>query len=327
MGKINPEMFLADLKQPEKTPNRDGYGKGLKKLGETNPNVVALCCDLTESTRVEWFKQKFPERFIEVGVAEQNMMSVAAGLAAEGKIPFVSSYAVFSPGRNWDQLRVSVCYSEANVKIQGAHAGISVGPDGATHQALEDLAITRCIPNLTVVVPCDAIEGEKATIESAEIKGPVYLRFGREKIPTITTEKTPFKTGKAEIFRTGKDVTIIACGIMVFEALKAAEELEKENIDAMVINNHTLKPIDEKTLIKAAKQTNAVVTAEEHQVIGGLGSAVAEVLSQNYPVPIKFVGIKDRFGESGKPEELLEKFGCTSKDIVKAVKEVIEMKK
>ncbi|MBU2100639.1 transketolase family protein [Candidatus Micrarchaeota archaeon] len=321
-------MFLIEnLKEAKGIPSRDGYGKALVELGKRNENVVALCCDLTDSTRVGWFKEKFPERFIEVGVAEQNMMSLAAGLSDMGKIPFVSSYAVFSPGRNWDQLRVSVCYSEANVKIQGAHAGISVGPDGATHQALEDIAITRCIPNLTVIVPVDAVEGEKATIQAGEIKGPMYLRFGREKVPTITTERTPFTIGKAEVFREGKDVCIIACGVMVYDALLAAEELEKEDIEVMVINNHTVKPLDKKTLIEAAKKTGAIVTAEEHQVFGGMGSAVAEVLSQNYPVPIKFVGIKDRFGESGQPEELLKKFGCTSKDIIKAVKDVLEMKK
>jgi transketolase len=328
MGKINPEMFLTEnLKESKWIPSRDGYGKGLVELGKRNENIIALCCDLTDSTRVGWFKEKFPERFIQVGVAEQNMMSLAAGLSDLGFIPFVSSYAVFSPGRNWDQLRISVCYSEANVKIQGAHAGISVGPDGATHQALEDIAITRCIPNLTVIIPCDAIEGEKATIQAGEIKGPVYLRFGREKIPTITTERTPFTIGKAEVFREGKDVCVVACGIMVFEALIAAEILHNEGIDAMVINNHTIKPIDKKTLVEAAKKTKAIVTAEEHQVLGGMGSAVAEVLSQNYPVPIKFVGIKDRFGESGTPEELLKKFGCTSKEIIQAAKEVMKMKK
>ena len=328
MGKINSEMHLIeDFKNAKWVPSRDGYGKGLVELGKKNSNVVALCCDLTDSTRMAWFKEKFPERFIEVGVAEQNMMGVAAGMAKEGKIPFVSSYAVFNPGRNWDQLRVSVCYAEANVKIEGAHAGISVGPDGATHQALEDIAITRCIPNLIILVPSDAIEGEKATIQAGQIKGPVYLRFGREKVPAITTERTPFQIGKAEIFKEGKDVCIVACGMMVYFALQAAEELEKQGIDAMVINNHTIKPIDKETLINAAKKTGAIVTAEEHQVFGGMGSAVAEVLSEHFPVPIKFVGIKDRFGESGTPEELLEKFGCTDKDIVKAVKDVLEKKK
>ena len=319
-------MRLADLKKVEQVPSRDGYGRGLVELGKKNKNVVALCCDLTDSTRVAWFKEKFPKRFIEVGVAEQNMAGIAAGLSLTGKIPFISSYAVFSPGRNWDQIRVSICYSNANVKIEGAHAGISVGPDGATHQALEDIAITRCLPNMTVVVPADAVQAEKATIASASTKGPVYLRFGREKVPVITTKKTPFKIGKADTYREGKDVCVIACGIMVYEALIAAEKLEKEGIDVMVINNHTIKPIDKTTIVNAAKKTKAVVTAEEHQIQGGLGSAVAEVITENCPVPIKRVGILDRFGESGSPEELLKKFGCTSKDIIKAVKSVLKKK-
>ncbi len=325
---VNPEMHLIEnFKEAKWVPSRDGYGHGLVELGEKNENVVALCCDLSDSTRMGWFQKRFPERFIEVGVAEQNMMSIAAGMAKEGKIPFVSSYAVFNPGRNWDQLRVSVCYAETNVKVEGAHAGISVGPDGATHQALEDIAITRCIPNLIVLAPCDAVEGEKATVQAGLIKGPVYLRFGREKVPIITTERTPFEIGKAEVFKEGKDVCIIACGMQVYYALHAAEELEKQGINAMVINNHTIKPLDKKTIIEAAKKTKAIVTAEEHQVHGGMGSAVAELLSEEFPVPIKFVGIKDRFGESGEPEELLEKFGCTDKDIIKAVKEVMEKKK
>ncbi len=327
MTKLNPSMHLiSDLKKIEQIPNRDGYGRGLVELGKKNENVVVLCCDLTDSTRAGWFKEKFPERFIEVGVAEQNMSGIAAGLSFAGKIPFISSYAVFSPGRNWDQIRVSICYSNANVKIGGAHAGISVGPDGATHQALEDIAITRCLPNMTVVVPADAIQAEKATIASASIKGPVYLRFGREKGPVITTDKTPFKIGKADVYRQGKDVAIIAAGIMVYEALIAAEKLEKDGIDAMVINLHTVKPIDITTIVDAAKRTKAIVTAEEHQIQGGLGSAVAEVITENYPVPIKRVGILDKFGESGTPEELLKKFGCKSEDITKAVKSVLKMK-
>jgi len=323
--KTNPKMNLVkEFENIEKVPTRDGYGLGLVELGKKNKNVVALCCDLTDSTRVSWFKEKFPNRFIEVGVAEQNMAGIAAGLAASGKIPFISSYAVFSPGRNWDQIRVSICYSNANVKIQGAHAGISVGPDGATHQALEDIAITRCLPNMTVIVPADSVEAQKATEASIKIKGPTYLRFGRDKSPIITTKKTPFKIGKAEIYKEGKDVCIIACGIMVYEALKAAEELSKEGINAMVINNHTIKPMDKNTIINAAKKTKLIVTAEEHQIFGGLGSAVAEVLGEHNPVPMRFVGIKDRFGESGDPNELLKKFGCTSKNIIKAVKEIIK---
>ena len=322
--KINKKMKLAEG-ESKLIPARDGYGKGLVKLGK-NKKVVVLCCDLTDSTRAGWFKKKYPKRFVEVGVAEQNLAGVAAGMSFEGKIPFISSYAVFSPGRNWDQVRVSICYSKANVKIEGAHAGISVGPDGATHQALEDVAITRVLPNMTVIVPADAIQAEKATIASAKIKGPVYLRFGREKVSTITTRSTPFKVGRADIYKDGKDVAIVACGIMVYEALEAAKKLKKQKIDAMVINLHTIKPIDKKTLIKAAKKTKAVVTAEEHQIYGGMGGAVAEVLSSNYPVPIEYVAVKDRFGESGKPEELLKKFGLKSNDIVKAVKKVLRKK-
>tara|TARA_Y100000310_G_C20690285_1_gene821757 strand:- start:3767 stop:4510 length:744 start_codon:yes stop_codon:yes gene_type:complete len=247
-------------------------------------------------------------------------------MALEGKIPFVSSYAVFSPGRNWDQLRVSVCYGDANVKIIGAHAGISVGPDGATHQALEDIAITRVLPNLTVLVPCDSEQAFKATVASVDISGPVYLRIGRDKFENFTTDKTPFKVGKADIYRDGKDVAIVACGVMVYEALKAAEELKKKGIDAMVVNNHTIKPIDEKTLIEVAKKTGAIVTAEEHQVQGGMGSAVAEVIANGNPVPMEFVGVQNTFGESGGAVELMEKYGLQAVDIVAAVEKVLKRK-
>jgi len=322
---LNPTANLArDFTKLEQTPTRDGYGKGLVELGKMNPDIIVLTGDLTESTRTHWFKEQFPKRFIEIGVAEQNMMGIAAGLALSGKIPFVSSYAVFCPGRNWDQLRVSVCYNEANVKIAGAHAGISVGPDGATHQALEDIAITRVLPKLNVIVPCDSIEAQKATIASTKINGPVYIRLGRAKSPVITTIATPFKIGRAEIYRQGKDVTIIACGIMVHEAIVAAEKLSKEGIEATVINCHTIKPIDQQTIISAAKKTKAVITAEEHQVNGGLGSAVAEVLSQKYPVPMKIIGVQDRFGESGEPEELMKAFGLTSKEIVASAKSLLQ---
>ncbi len=304
---------------------RDGFGEGLLKLGKIK-GVVALSANLLESTRVDKFKKRFPKKYIECGVAEQNMMGVAAGLAASGKIPFATSFSVFSPGRNWEQLRVSVCYSNLNVKVASTHAGLTTGADGATHQALEDISITRCLPNLTVIVPADATEAEKATLAAAKIKGPVYLRLGREKVPEITT-KNPFKIGKANILRQGKDVCIIACGIMVNEALKAAEELQKQKINATVINNHTIKPLDRKTITSAAKKCRAVVTAEEHQISGGLGSAISEILSESYPVPIKYVGVLDRFGESGSPEELLKKFKCTSNDIIKSVKKVIKLKK
>ena len=328
MKGINPRMHLVpDLHNVQKVPSRDGYGLGLAELGKTNENVIALCCDLTDSTRTSWFSDKFPDRYFQVGVAEQNMMGIGAGLATLGKIPFVSSYAVFSPGRNWDQVRVSVCYSNLNVKIQGAHAGISVGPDGATHQALEDVASLRCLPNMVVLVPADAVQGEKATIAAGNRIGPVYVRFGREKVPVLTTKETPFEIGKADIYKEGEDVAIVAMGIMVHEALMAAEELEKEGIDAMVINCHTVKPIDVKTLADAARKTGAIVTAEEHQVYGGLGGAVAEALSTTHPVPMRDVAVMDRFGESGKPDDLFKKFGLTRHDIIKAAKEAIAAKK
>lgn len=306
-----------------KQSTRDGFGKGLLKAGK-NPNVVVVCADLTESTRVEWFAKKYPKRFVQVGVAEQNMMGIAAGLAKEGKIAFASSFAVFNPGRNWEQLRISVCYSNLNVKIQGCHAGITVGEDGATHQALEDIAMTRCMPNLIVIEPCDSSEAEKAVLAAVKIKGPVYIRCGREKIPVITDKKTPFKIGKANIMRKGKDISIIASGIMVNEALVAAEELAKQGVKATVVNCHTIKPIDKKTIIEVAKKTKKIITAEEHQVNGGLGSAVAEVLAENYPVPIKRIGVNDKFGESGTAEQLKKKYGLTSKEIIKAVHSMVK---
>ena len=321
---LNPKLFEGEVEQ---VPTRDGYGQGVVALGEKNPNVVVLTGDLSESTRANMFQEKFPERFIEVGVAEQNMMGIAAGLALSGKIPFVSSYAVFVPGRCWDQLRVSVCYSKANVKVAGAHAGISVGPDGATHQALEDIAIVRCLPNIIVEVPCDALEAKKTTIAIGEYTGPSYFRFHREKTPVITTQDTSFKIGKAEIFREGENVTVVACGPLVYQSLLAAKELEKEGIKAEVINNHTIKPIDKLTLAASAKKTGAVVTVEEHQINGGLGGAVAEVLAENYPVPMERIGMPDSFGESGQPNELLEKYGMSVKKIKEAVKSVLKRKK
>lgn len=329
---ISPNIKLIenvfDKEKLEQMPTRNGYGDGLVETGEKNPNVVVLCADLTESTRSEAFAKKFPARFVEMGVAEQNMASVASGLAAVGKVPFISSYAMFSPGRNWEQIRTTICYNERHVIIAGAHAGVSVGPDGATHQAIEDIAITRVIPNMTVIVPCDAIEARKATIAAAELEGPVYLRFAREKTPVFTTAETPFIVGKAEIFYDAKNpqVVIIACGPLVHNALLAARELEKEGIAARVINNHTVKPMDEKTIIQAAKDTGAVVTVEEHQINGGMGSAVAEVLARNYPVPIEFVGVENRFGESGEPNELIEHFGMNVSHIRDAIKRVLQRK-
>lgn len=320
---LNPNIGSDNLEQE---PTRKGYGEGLVEFGTTDERVMVLTGDLAGSTQVADFGKKFPNRFIEVGIAEQNMMGIAAGLALSGKVPFVSSYATFSPGRSWDQLRVSVCYSEANVKVAGAHTGISVGPDGATHQALEDIAITRVLPNLTVVVPCDFIQTKQATIALGKMVGPAYFRFAREKSPIMTTVKTPFEIGKAQIFRDGTDVVIIGSGPVLYNGLLAALELEKEGISVMVVNNHTIKPIDSETIIAAAKKCGAVVTLEEHQIMGGAGSAVAEVLVQNYPVPIEMVGVIDHFGESGEPNELIEKYGMGKDSIITAINKVLSRK-
>lgn len=306
---------------------RDGFGEGIMLAAKENDNVVALCADLTESNRLDEFKKAYPNRFVEIGIAEQNLIGVAAGMAHAGKIPFAASFAVFSPGRSWDQVRVSVCYSKANVKVVGGHAGITVGQDGATHQALEDIGIMRVLPNMTILVPADAIEMRKATIAAAKMNGPVYLRSGREKFPQVTSESAPFTIGKANTLKDGKDVTIIACGIMVREALLAAEELASKKINAAVVNMHTIKPLDERVVTDAAHSTGALVTAEEHQIVGGLGSAVAEVLASQIPVPLERVGVKDTFGESGTAPELMDKYGLRAKDIVVAVLRVIERKK
>ncbi|RJQ32960.1 transketolase family protein [Candidatus Parcubacteria bacterium] len=321
--KLNPRLFAADIEQ---LPTRFGYGEGLVIAGREDPNIVALCADLTDSTKTSAFKKEFPDRFVEVGIGEQNMASLASGLAAIGKIPFISSYAMFSPGRNWEQVRTTICYNNQNVKIAGAHSGVSVGPDGATHQAIEDMAITRVIPNLVVIAPCDAIEAKKATIAAAKYKGPVYIRFTREKTPVMTTEETPFEIGKAEICREGGDVSIIACGPLLYEALKAAEELSKEGIEAEVINNHTIKPLDTQAILKSIKKTGCVVTIEEHQAAGGMGSAISEFLSQNHAAPMEIIGINDRFGESGEPNELLKVFNLTSENIIDRAKKAIKRK-
>ncbi len=325
-AKLNKKIFKANIEQK---PTRDGYGKGLVIAGEENKNVVVLCADLTESTRSHWFKEKFSERFFEMGVAEQNMATIAAGLGVSRKIPYISSYAVFSPGRNWEQIRTTICYNNSNVKICGAHAGVSVGPDGATHQAIEDIATMRVIPNMKVFVPCDEIEAKKVTVAAAKIYGPVYFRFAREKTPVFTSEETPFIPGKAEIFWESKkpQVAIISCGPVLYNALLAAKELEDENIGVIVLNSHTIKPIDEKKIIEVAKKYGAVVTVEEHNIIGGLGSAVAEVLAKNYPVPMEFIGMQDTFGESGEPDELIEKYGMGSRNIKEAVKKVLKRKR
>lgn len=332
---LNKNAYLvANLNEVEMVPTRDGYGKGLLQAGEKDERVVVLCADLTESTRSLWFAEKFPERFIEMGVAEQNMALVASGMANYGKIPFISSYATFSPGRNNEQIRTNVCINNVPVKIAGSHAGVSVGPDGATHQALEDIALMRVQPRMVVVVPCDAIEAQKATIAAAFNGRPTYLRFGREKSPVFTTQDTPFEIGRAEIFRDpsinsgqAADVTIIGCGMLLYNAIVAAEELSKEGIECSVLNSHTVKPIDEKTITEAAQKTGAVVSVEEHQVNGGLGSAIAEVLSRNYPVPQEFIGVQNRFGESGSPDELIGAFGMGVSSIKEAVTKVLERKK
>jgi len=321
-AKLNKNALDRDV---EMKPIRDGYGEGLLALGEKNPKVLALAADLSESTRTEAFAKKFPERFFELGVAEQNMATVAAGLAIAGKIPFIASYATFSPGRNWEQIRTTICYNDANVKIAGHHAGLMTGPDGATHQALEDIALMRTLPNMKVIVPCDAIEARKATLAAEHIWGPVYLRFAREKTAVVTTEKTPFVPGKAEVFWEGKKprVVIFACGTMVAPALLAAAALERERVNVIVANVHTIKPLDEEAILRLSERAGAVVTAEEHQVAGGLGGAVAELLARKLPTPMEFVGVHDSFGESGSPAQLFEKYGLGVKDIVSAVKRVI----
>jgi len=323
--KLSPEIFKPEIKQE---PTRFGFGEGLLIAGEADPNVVALCADITDSTRVSLFRDKFPDRFIEVGVAEQNMAGIAAGLALSGKIPFISSYATFSPGRNWEQIRTFIAYSNANVNIAGAHAGISTGPDGATHQATEDLAIMRVLPNMRIFVPCDAIETRKATVAGAKIWGPDYIRFTREKTPVFTTEETPFIPGKAEIFweSSKPQCAIIGCGPLIYNALLAAKDLAEEGINTIVVNNHTLKPMDEKIIIEVAKKCRAVVTVEEHQIKGGLGGAVAEILARNYPTPMEFIGMQDTFGESGNMKELIKKYGMDIEDIKRSVRRVIKRK-
>ncbi|MDO8443484.1 MAG: transketolase C-terminal domain-containing protein [Candidatus Azambacteria bacterium] len=314
-------------KEPEKIPTRDGFGKGLVDAGEKDERIVVLCADLAESTRCHWFKEKFPARYIELGVAEQNLITVASGLANYGKIPFVSSYAVFNPGRNNEQIRTLVSLSKLPVKIAGGHAGVSVGPDGATHQALEDIALMRVQPNMTVLVPCDAIEARKATLAAAFYNGPVYIRLGREKTAIFTAEEMPFEIGKAIVLKEGKDATVIGCGPLLYNALLAAEELSKDGIDIEIINCHTIKPLDAETILNSVKKTGGVVSVEEHQIMGGIGSAIAEILAQNFPTPQEFIGVRDRFGESGEANELIEALGMGVKDIKAAVIKVIKRKK
>ena len=297
------------------------------ELGAENSRVVVLCGDLKESTRAEWFEKKYPERFIECGVAEQNMAAMAAGLALAGKIPFVATYAVFCPGRNFDQVRISICYQKANVKLSGAHAGISVGPDGATHQAMEDIAITRVLPNMTVLAPADVEETRKAVHAAARLDGPVYLRFARHKTPVFTTPQTPFAVGRALQCADGDDVTVIACGPIVYRALEAARALSAKSVSVRVLDMATVKPLDRSAIRKAAKETGAIVTAEEHQRHGGLGGAVAEVLtSEGPPVPQEFVAMPDHFGESGEPAQLLAHYGMDTGGIIAAIQRVLRRK-
>ncbi len=309
-----------------KEPNRKGFGRGLKKAGELDVNVVAVCADLTESTQMHLFREAFPDRFVEIGVAEQNLVTVGSGLAAQDKIPFVSSYAAFSPGRNWEQIRTTICLNDRPVKIIGSHAGVSVGPDGATHQMLEDIAIMRVLPNIVVVAPCDSIEAEKVTLALAKDSRPAYMRLAREASAVITTQETPFEIGKAYVYDEGVDVTIVATGTMTYQALLAADMLLKDGIDAEVLHCPTIKPLDTAAILKSVKKTGAVVTAEEAQMNGGLGGAVAELLADEYPAPMRRIGIKDRFGESGKPDELFEHLGLTAKHIAMAAHEVVGRK-
>jgi transketolase len=307
-------------------PIRKGFGRGLLEAGKRLDNIVAACADLTESTQMHLFKAEFPDRFVEIGVAEQNLVTVGSGMAAMGKIPFVSSYAAFSPGRNWEQIRTTICLNEQPVKIVGSHAGVSVGPDGATHQMLEDIALMRVLPHMVVMAPCDSVEAEKATLATAVDMRPTYLRLAREATPIITSDKTPFEIGKAYVFSSGADVTIIATGTMTYQALLAAEKLYKDGIEAEVVHVPTIKPLDTATILKSVRKTSCVVTAEEAQIIGGLGGAIAELLAEQHPAPMIRIGMRDHFGESGAPDELLKHFGLDAKHIVLAAHNVVDKK-
>lgn len=322
---LNPKLYKLDVEQ---LPIRKGFGEGFLGVGGENKNVVGLCADLTESTQMHLFAKAFPERYVQVGIGEQNLASVASGLAAMGKIPFLTSYAMFSPGRNWEQIRTTICYNDRNVKIVGSHAGVSVGPDGGTHQAIEDIAITRVIPRMTVVVPCDSWEAKKATWQLARWSGPAYLRLAREKSPVVTTEESFFEIGKANILRDSDQpqVAIIACGQMVYNALMAANDLAQKGLETIVVNLHTIKPLDEETVLKVASQAGAVVTVEEHQKRGGMGSAVAEFLVEHHPVPMELIGVDDLFGQSGTPHELIEHYGLGISHIRTAVQRVLARK-
>ena len=307
-----------------KIATREAYGKALVKLGKINDDVVVLDADLSKSTKTNDFYKAYPDRFFNMGIAEQNLVGAACGLATCGKIPYASTFAMFAAGRAYDQIRNSICYPNLNVKICATHAGITVGEDGGSHQSVEDISLMRSIPNMTVLVPADGVEAEKMIFAAAEYNGPMYVRLGRSAVPTLFDENYNFEIGKGVVLKEGNDATIIACGMMVNEALIAADMLKEENINVRVINMSTIKPIDTELIIKAAKETKAIVTAEEHSIIGGLGSAVSEVVSENHPVKVKKVGLNDCFGESGTPGELLEKYGLTAKNIVAKVKEAIQ---
>lgn len=307
----------------EKEPTRAGFGRGLKIAGEANEAVVALCADLTESTQMHHFREAFPTRFVEVGVAEQNLVTVASGMARAGKIPFTSSYAAFSPGRNWEQIRTTITLNDQPVKIVGSHAGVSVGPDGATHQMLEDIALMRVLPNMVVVAPGDSVEAEKATKAIAENGKPSYIRLAREKTPIFSTDDSPFEIGKAYVLREGHDVSLLGTGTMTYQLLVAANELEKYGISAEVVHVPTIKPLDEHTILHSITKTGRVVTAEEAQVAGGFGGAIAELLSEKKPTPLKRIGMYDRFGESGAPDELLDHFGLTGEKMTPVIREFV----
>lgn len=320
-------LYLVDDildKDIAKEPIRKGFGRGLLAAGKADDQVVAACADLTDSTQMSLFAKEFPERYIEIGVAEQNLVTVASGMAAMGKIPFVSSYAAFSPGRNWEQIRTTICLNDQPVKVVGSHAGISVGPDGATHQMLEDIALMRVLPNMVVIAPGDGLEAERATLALAVDKRPGYLRLAREATPIITTDKTPFEIGKAYVYAEGSDITVITTGTMTYQALVAAEKLFKDGIDLEVIHCPTIKPLDAATILKSVQKTGRVITVEEAQINGGLGGAIAELTSEHHPVPLKRIGMRDRFGESGKPDELLQHFGLTAKHIMMAAHEMMD---
>lgn len=329
-------MFASHIQQNikdggpiEKVPSRNGYGEGLLEAGKRDDNVVALCCDLTESTKTDAFAKAFPKRFIQIGIAEQNLASVGSGMAAMGKIPFIASYAAFSPGRNWEQIRTTIAYNDSNVKIVGAHAGVTVGPDGATHQMTEDIAIMRTVPNMVVIAPADVHEARKATLAAAKYKGAVYFRLGRSDTPVVTTPETPFEIGKAvKMFsrdeKLEKKVGIVVTGLLLYNALMAAKQLQEEGIGASVLHMATIKPLDTEALLAFTEEHDALVTVEEHQVAGGLGSAVAEFLSENKPIKITMIGMRDTFGQSGDPEELIAHYGMDIRAIVAAGKKVVE---